>query len=325
MPATNFASPRGLAGRRVGPQALEHAARPARALPHEEAEPGGHRREAEGGGLVLHDPAREHQGPRQHDVLADRVGPSAHGAQVICPVGGERPLRDERRVVRGLHALDAVDAQPVVPALHPGEEVGRRVPGHERSRAGGHVLALGTAGDPRDQARHRIRVQERVRVDGHDQRGGHVRECGVQRGVLAGDALEQPPVVEAQPLRRLRRELGRPVGRVVVGQHDLERAGIGEAGDPLERRNDCRLLVPRRDDQRDRGPLPRRPGTRRRTERRRAIARGQQRERQEADQHARDVGEHQRDHPRHDRPDRLLEVRRAMPARRRRRRPHTRR
>ena len=96
--------------------------------------------------LVLHDAARVHQRPGEHDVLADRVGPAADGAEVVGPVGRERALRDERAVVGGLHALDAVDPEPVVPALHPGEEVGVGVLGDERAGAGADVLVLGAAG-----------------------------------------------------------------------------------------------------------------------------------------------------------------------------------
>ena len=265
--------------------------------------------EAERAGFVLHDPARVHQRPGQHDVLADRIRPAADGAQVIGPVGRERALGDERAVVGRLHPLDAVDPEPVVPTLHPAEQVGRGVLNYERTGARADVLVLRAACNASDQIRERLRVQQGVRVHGHHQRRRHALKGRVERPVLAGRRFEHPPVVQAVSLRHLLRKLGGAVGRVVVGQDDLDRAGVGEPRDPVQRRPDAALFVPSRDDDGHRGPLPVRPRAGRRLRRRDAVAEGQQREGEKADQHPRDVGEQDRDDPRHHRADRFAKVR----------------
>jgi hypothetical protein len=118
------------------------------------------------------------------------------------------------------------------------------------------VLVLRAARDPRDQIRERLRVQQGVGVDGRHQRRGDALEGGVERVVLAGRRLDDPPVLEPEPLRRLLRALGGAVRRVVVGQDDLQRTGVREPGDPLQGRHDRPLLVPGRDDHGHRRPLP---------------------------------------------------------------------
>ena len=141
---------------------------------------------AERARLVLDDPAGVHQRPGEDDVLADRVRPAADRAHVLDPVSGERPLGDQRAVVRGLHALDAVDPEPVVPALHPAEQVVRR-----RSRRPALRRTRRRAGPAGGWRRAPIRyvsasrMQERVGVDGHDERCRHALERPVQRAVLA--------------------------------------------------------------------------------------------------------------------------------------------
>ena len=127
--------------------------------------------------------------------------------------------------------------------------------------------------------------------------------------MLAGLGLEAAPVVDAESLRRGLGQLGRSVGRVVVGQHDADGARIVGRSDVLNRLLDRRLLVERGDDDGDRGPLALAPRPRGRVELRRPIAREQQREAQEADHDRRDVREHDRDQPRHHRPDRFLHLR----------------
>ena len=56
--------------------------------------------------------------------------------------------------------------------------------------------------------------------------------------VLARLGFEEAPVVEPQPQCRFFGKSGGAVGRVVVGQDDLDRALIGELGDPLQGRHD---------------------------------------------------------------------------------------
>ena len=88
---------------------------------------------------------------------------------------------------------------------------------------------------------------------------------------LPGSASKHAAIAKAVPLRLLLGELRCPVGRVVVRQHDLDRAGVGEASDPLERRGDRILLVPRCDDDRDRRPLAFRPVALGRRQRRKPV------------------------------------------------------
>ena len=179
--------------------------------------------------------------------------------------------------------------------------------GDQRPGARAHVLVLRPRGHARDQVGERLGVQQRVGVDRHHDRRRHVDERRVERVVLAGLGLEAAPIVEPQPRSRGRAELGGPVRRVVVGQHDRERARILGRRDVVERRLDRRLLVVRRHDHGHRRPLAGRPRARGRVERRRPVAREEQRHAQEADHHARDVREQHRDHPRHDRAERVLE------------------
>jgi hypothetical protein len=156
--------------------------------------------EAERAGFVLHYAARLHQRPGQHDVLADRIGPSADCAQVIGPVGRERALCDERAVVRRLHPLYPVDPEPVIPTLHPGEQVGLGVLNHERTGARADVLLLRAARNASDQVRERLRVKQGVRIHGDHQRCHHTLKGGVERPVLAGRRFEHPPVLQAVSL-----------------------------------------------------------------------------------------------------------------------------
>jgi hypothetical protein len=172
-----------------------------------------------------------------------------------------------------------------------------------------HVLILRPAGHARDQIGECVAVEQRVGVDGHDQQRGHADERRVERVVLAGRRLEAAPVVDAESLRRGLGQLGRSVGRVVVGQHDLNGTWIVGRSDVLDRPLDRRLLVERGDNDGDRGPLALAPRSRGRVELRRPIAREQQREAQEADHDRRDVREHDRDQPRRHRPDRFLQLR----------------
>ena len=127
--------------------------------------------------------------------------------------------------------------------------------------------------------------------------------------MLAGRRLEDPPVDQPQSLCRLLRAFGGAVGRVVVGQHDLQRADVGEPGDPLQGRHDRPLLVPGRDDRGHRRPLPFLPRTRGRLRRRHAVADRQAAWRRGSRPAPRDVGQRDRDHPRHHWADRLAKIR----------------
>ena len=156
--------------------------------------------EAESARLVLHQPARGHHRPGQHDVLADRVRPAADCPEIVGPVCGERTLGDKRAVVCALHALDTVDPEPVVPGLHPAEEVVGGILDHQRACACADMLVLGTAPEPGDQVAERLRMQEGVGVDGHHDRSLHALERGVQCPVLPRLGLED--AAEVQPARR---------------------------------------------------------------------------------------------------------------------------
>ena len=102
--------------------------------------------------LVLDEPTCRQHRPGEHDVFADRIRPAADGTEVTCSVGRERALCHEGGVVGGLHALHAVDPQPVVPLLHPGDERRQRILGDECRRARANMLALGRAQRARQAA-----------------------------------------------------------------------------------------------------------------------------------------------------------------------------
>ena len=268
----------------------------------------GHDGLGQGGGLVLNQAARVDQRPGEDDVLADRIGPAADRSDVLGPVRRERALGDQRAVVGGLGPLDAVDPQPVVPSLHAGEEVLGCVRGDQGAGTGAHVLVLRPARHARDQVHDRCRVRHGVGVDGHHDRRGDVDQRRVERVMLAGHRLEAPPVFEPEAACRSLGQLRRPVGRVVVGQDDRQRAGVAASGDAVEGPLDRVLLVVGRDDHRYRRPLAGRPRTRGRSEGRRAVAGEDQREAHEADHERRDVRHQDRDHPRHHRADCSLEL-----------------
>ena len=120
--------------------------------------------------------------------------------------------------------------------------------------------------------------------------------------MLARLCLENPAVLQSKARRRRIGQLSGQVGRVVVGHHDLDRPSVGQARDALQGRDDRLLLVPGSDHDRHRRPLAVRPGSARRRRVRLAVARDQQREDQKADDHAGDVRQQDRDHPRQHRP-----------------------
>ena len=93
----------------MGSEAFEHPTGPTGALAQQPIESLRDDGKAERNRFVLHDPPRGEHRPGKHDVLTDRIGPSADGPQVARPVARERSLRDERGVVRRLHPFDAVD------------------------------------------------------------------------------------------------------------------------------------------------------------------------------------------------------------------------
>ena len=226
----------------------------------------------------------------------------------FCPVGGEGALGDEGAVVGGLHPLDAVDAEPVVPLLHPGQEVGVLVLNDDGAGTGAHVLILRILGHPGDEVLQGVGVEVGVGVEGDHQRRLDRLEHPVEGVELARLRLEHPPIVEAQPRRRRLGELGGAVGRVVVRQHHLDGTQIRRRGESLQRRLDRVLLVPRRDHDRHRRPLAGRPRPSRRVELEAVIRSHDQRRCHEPDHQPRDVRQEQRDHPRHHRPDRLIEL-----------------
>jgi hypothetical protein len=117
------------------------------------------------------------------------------------------------------------------------------------------VLFLRCGRNAGDQVRKRFALEEGVSIDGDNERRRDPSERPVQRPVLPRFGLEEAPVIQAEASRSFLRSLGRTVGRVVVGQHDLHRALVRLIGDPLERRNDPLLLVPGRDHDGDRRPL----------------------------------------------------------------------
>ena len=189
-------------------EAFEHAACPAGALAEEDVELVGDDREAEGDRLVLDESACREHCPGEHDVFADRVGPAADGAKVARAVGGERALGDERGVVRGLHPLDAVDPEPVVPLLHPGDEAAQWIRGDEGTCASADVLALRCARHARDEPGERLLLQEGVGVDRHHERCGHGRERGIEGVVFALPFLEDTAVGARQASTRRVRQQG---------------------------------------------------------------------------------------------------------------------
>ena len=166
------------------------------------------------------------------------------------------PLRDERGVVRRLHPLDAVDPEAVVPLLHPRDEGRHRVLCDERGRTRRDVLALRCGGNANHESCERLLLQMRVGIDRHDERRRHRCEGCVQSVVLALLRLEDASVGEAEALTRRVCEQRGVVGRVVVRDDDLDRAVVGEFSDAFERADDRRALVPRRDDDGHRRPLP---------------------------------------------------------------------
>ncbi len=157
----------------MSPEALQHPACPTRALAKEPMEALGHDGEAERDRLVLHQPTRPEHRPGEHDVLTDRIGPAADFAQVARPVGRKRPLRDERGVVRGLHALHSVDPEPVVPLLHARDEGLHRVLRDERGGARRYMLALRRARNANHEACERLLMQMGVSVNCHNERCRH--------------------------------------------------------------------------------------------------------------------------------------------------------
>ena len=175
---------------------------------------------------------------------------------VLRPVGGEGALGDEGAVVGGLHPLDAVDPESVVPLLHPGEEVGASVLNDDGAGAGAHVLILRMLGHPGDEVAERVGVEVGVGVHGDHERRVDRLEHPVERVELARLRLEHAPIVEAEPRRRCLGQLGGAVGRVVVRQHHLDITRIGRRGESLKRRLDRLFLVPRRDHDRHGGHSP---------------------------------------------------------------------
>ena len=258
-------------------------------------------RKANGKRFVLHETARSEHRPREHDVLTDRIRPPADGTQVARPVGRERPLRDERGVVRRLHPLDAVDPEPVIPLLHPGDEGRHRVLRDERGCTGRDVLALRCGGDANHESCERLLLQMRVGIDRHHERRRHRGEGRVQRMVLALLRLEDTPVVESKALTRSVCQQGGLVGRIVVCDDDVHPTCVRELGDAFERANDRRALVPRRDDNGHGRPLTIGPVPLGGLEREFVVSRDQERKDHEPDHQTRDVGEEERDHPAHDR------------------------
>ena len=174
--------------------------------------------------------------------------------------------------------------------------------------AGANVLILRAPRDTAYQKRERVPMQQGVGVDGHQERSRHALEGGVEGVVLAGDRFEHVPIVEAVPPRRPLRELGGAIGRVVISEYDLNRALISESGDVVHGGHDRVLLIPRGHDHRHGGPLSRRPWAPGRIRGWDAVADREQGEGEEADHDRRDVGEHDRDDPRHDGPDCFAKV-----------------
>lgn len=257
-------------------------------------------REAERDRLVLHQSPRRQHRPGEHDVLTDRIGPPADRTQVARPVHGECALSDERRVIRGLHALHAVDPEAVVPLLHPGDEGRHRVFRDKRGGARRYVLPLWRAGDANHESCERLRVQMRVGIDCHHERRRDGGEGCVQCVVLALLRFKDTSVVESKALTRCVCKLGCVVGRVVVGDDDFNLALVGEVGDVFQSALDSFAFVPRGDEDRHRWPLAFGPVALRRIEREFLVARNQEREDHEADDEAGDVSEEERNHPAHD-------------------------
>jgi hypothetical protein len=146
-------------------------------------------------------------------------------------------------------------------------------------------------------------VQEGVRVDRDGDRRRHRLQGRVQSRVLARDRLDDTPVVDPELARGVFRQLRRLVRRSVVGEHHLDGPAVRQVGEALERRRDRLLLVEGRDQNRDR-----RPAADRRRQRQLSVRVDEQREDHEPDHEPGDVREHDRDHPRHDRTDRLLKL-----------------
>jgi hypothetical protein len=96
--------------------------------------------------------------------------------------------------------------------------------------------------------------------------------------VLSGNRFVDAPVVEPKPPGRLVAKLTGAVGRGVVGEHDLDRPRVREAGDPLKRGRDRVRLVPGR--YQDGHP---RPAARGPDERQLAVGAEQEREEHEPD------------------------------------------
>ena len=253
-------------------------------------------------------PRDRHHRPGEDDVLADRVRPAPHRANVVRPVRGEGALGDQGAVVGRLHSLDPVDSEPVVPALHPGQQVARGVLDYQGARAGADMLPSGFAHQPADQILQSLWVQKGVGVDGDHDRSLDALQRSVERPPLSRFRLEDAPQLQTTSPRRLLGDLGGAVGRVVVGEDRRERPAVGEVRDPLQGRPDGRLLVPGGDHDGHRGPRTLRPRATGWIQRWDAVAQRDQREDHEADEHGRDVGEEDRDHPGHHRTDRIAQL-----------------
>ncbi len=198
---------------------------------------------AERARLVLDQPAGSHHRPGEDDVLADRVRPAPHRANVVRPVRGEGALGDEGAVVGRLHSLDPVDPEPVVPALHPGQQVARGVLDDQGARAGADMLPSGFAHQPADQIPQSLWVQKGVGVDGDHDRGLDALQRSVQRPPLSRFRLEDAPQLQPAAPRRLLGDLGGAVGRVVVGE-DRRRAARRRRG-PRSAPGSARWPTPR--------------------------------------------------------------------------------
>ena len=104
---------------------------------------------------------------------------------------------DEGAVVGGLHPLDAVDPQSVVPLLHAGKEVGASVLNDDRAGTGADVLILRILHHPRHEVSQRVGVEIGIGVHGDHERRLDRLEHPVEGVKLARLRLEHPPVVKA--------------------------------------------------------------------------------------------------------------------------------
>ncbi|MNW54889.1 hypothetical protein D3C74_325130 [compost metagenome] len=82
----------------------------------------------------IHAPTPGQEFPRQHDVLADRIRPTLHGAHGIGFIEGKSPLRYQRSLEHSLQPFNAGNPEKIIPFLQLGPEIMAAVTGKHRSR-----------------------------------------------------------------------------------------------------------------------------------------------------------------------------------------------